>query len=37
VEGARKLTGKLLQTDLSQFEGRGMEGLRRAPSVRFKL
>jgi hypothetical protein len=37
VEGARKLTGKLLQTDLSQFQGRGMDVLQRAPSVRFKL
>jgi hypothetical protein len=37
VEGARKLTGKLLQTDLSQFQGRGMDVLQRTPSVRFKL
>jgi hypothetical protein len=37
VEQARKLTGKLLQTDLNQFEGKGMEVLKRAPSIRFKM
>jgi hypothetical protein len=37
VEDARKLTGKLLKTDLKRFEGQGMEETRRNSSIRFKL
>jgi hypothetical protein len=37
VEEARKLTGTLLQTDLNHFQGKGMEVLKRAPSLRFKM
>jgi hypothetical protein len=37
VEDARKLTGKLLNADLRNFQGQGMEETRRESSIRFKL
>jgi PD-(D/E)XK nuclease superfamily len=37
VEDARRLTGKLLKSDLKNFKGQGMEETRRKPSIRFKM
>jgi hypothetical protein len=37
VEDARRLTGKLLKSDLANFKGQGMEETRRNPSIRFKM
>jgi hypothetical protein len=37
VGDARRLTGKLLKSDLANFKGQGMEETRRNPSIRFKM